>query len=246
VEPAAYAEHEAYERWHWWFAGRRAVMRSLLDPLDARGRWRVLAIGCGYGAEMDYLATYGRTIGTEVEGAPLRSSHSGGKRSVAMAMGEALPFTAQSFDLVGMLDVLEHIAGDCQALEEAHRVLNPGGYLLLTVPALPWLWSEWDVRAHHRRRYTRRSLTSVLDRAGFRLCRVTFFNSALLPVVAAVRLIKSLGWVVRPADGDEFALGSWPLVNRLLTHALKLEALWIRRASLPVGVSLAALARREW
>ena len=245
MEPAAYAELEAYERWHWWFVGRRAVMRSLLNPLGARGRERVLAIGCGYGAEMDFLAAYGPTIGTELERAPLRSSHDGGKRSVAMATAEALPFTEQSFDLVCMLDVLEHVAGERQALAETYRVLRPGGHLLLTVPALPWLWSEWDVRVHHRRRYTRRSLVSVMDRAGFRLCRVTFFNSALLPVVAAVRLIKPLGRIVRAADGNEFALGSRPLVNRVLTGALKLEALWIGRASLPIGVSLAALARRE-
>jgi SAM-dependent methyltransferase len=245
VEPGAYAEHEAYERWHWWFAGRRAVMRSLLDVLDTRGWQRTLAVGCGYGAEMDFLSGYGPATGTELERSPARSSHAGGRRRVTMAAGEALPFDASSFDLVGMLDVLEHVAGEREALAEAHRVLKPGGHLLLTVPALPWLWSDWDRRVHHLRRYTHRSLSAAVATAGFRLRRMTFFNCALLPVVAAVRLVKPLGRMVLPSDGGEFASGSSPLVNWALTKVLELEALWIRGAGLPVGVSLAALARRE-
>ncbi len=245
MEPVAYAEHAAYERTHWWFVGRRAVARSLLHQLAPGDLGRVLAVGCGYGAEMDFLGAYAPAVGVEIEAAPLRSAYAGGVRRVAMARAEALPFATGSFGLVAMLDVLEHVAAADQALAEARRVLKPGGHLLLLVPALEWLWSAWDVRVHHQRRYTARSLTAALDGGGFRLRRLTYFNTVLLPAVAAVRLLGPVGRAARPADGDEFALGSSPLVNRFLTGVLQAEAWVARRAGLPVGVSLAALARRD-
>jgi SAM-dependent methyltransferase len=245
MEPAAYAEHEAYERTHWWFVGRRAVARSLLDRLAPPDPGRVLAVGCGYGAELDFLGAYAPAVGTEIEAAPLRSAHAGGARRVAMARAEALPFAAGSFGLVAMLDVLEHVAAADEALAEVWRVLKPGGHLLLLVPALEWLWSGWDVRVHHLRRYTARSLAAALGRGGFRLRRMTYFNTILLPAVAAVRRLAPVRRVARPTDGDEFALGSSPLANGILTRVLEAEAWVVRRASLPVGVSLAALARRD-
>ncbi len=243
MEPAAYAEHAAYERTHWWFRGRRAVVRSLLARL-APAPGRVLAVGCGYGAELDFLGAWAPAVGTEIEPAPLRSAYAAGTRRVAKAGAEALPFRPASFGLVAMLDVLEHVAAEAPALDEARRVLLPGGHLLLAVPALEWLWSDWDVRVHHQRRYTARSLGAALDRAGFEVVRMTYFNTTLLPVVAAVRRLAPVRRLVRPADGGEFARGSSPLANALLAGVLAAEARLLRHADLPVGVSLAALGRR--
>lgn len=249
MEPAAYAEHAAHERAHWWFVGRRAVVRSLLAPVAPAGFARALAVGCGWGAELEFLGAYAPVIGTEIEAAPLRAARAGGgeagARAVAMARAEALPFAAGSFGLVAMLDVLEHVPAADRALAEARRVLKPGGYLVLLVPALEWLWSAWDVRIHHQRRYSARALAAALDRAGFHVGRMTYFNTALLPVVAAVRRLAPVRWAARPPDGDEFALGSSPPVNRILTAVLEVEAWLVRRLRLPVGVSLAALARRD-
>lgn len=245
MEPAAYAEHAAHERTHWWFVGRRAVVRSLLDPIASLRPERTLAIGCGYGAELDFFGAYAPTVGTEIEPAPLRSAFAGGARRVAMAPAEALPFAPESFGLVAMLDVLEHVVAAERALAEARRVVRRGGHLVLTVPALGWLWSAWDVRVHHQRRYSAGSLAAVLDAAGFRVRRITYFNSLLLPVVAAVRLLPPVRRVARPADGNEFALGSSPWANRALVGVLAAEARLVRRVNLPVGVSLAAIARRE-
>jgi SAM-dependent methyltransferase len=245
MEPAAYVEHAAYERTHWWFAGRRAVVRSLLEPVARDGFARALAVGCGYGAELDFLGTFAPAVGTEIESAPLRSAHAGGSRRVAKARAEDLPFAGESFGLVAMLDVLEHVAAADRALAEARRVLRPGGYLVLLVPALEWLWSDWDVRVHHRRRYTTRSLAGALQGANLRLCRLSYFNCALLPVVAAVRRLAPVRRLARPADGDEFALGSSPIANRVLGGVLRAEAWLVRRTSLPIGVSLVALARRD-
>jgi len=245
VEPAAYAEHAAHERGHWWFMGRRAVVRSLLHPLALPAPRRILAVGCGYGAELDFFGGWGPAVGTEIEPGPLRSAHADGARRVAMARAEALPFAPGSFGLVAMLDVLEHIAAEGRALAEARHVLAPGGHLVLAVPALRWLWSDWDVRVHHQRRYAARSLAAALRGAGFRVVRLTYFNTLLLPVVAAVRRVGLVRRLVRPADGGEFRRGSSPLANRILAGVLGAEARLLRRADLPVGVSLAALARRD-
>jgi SAM-dependent methyltransferase len=244
VDPAAYAEHGAYEGSHWWFVGRRAILASLLRPLATSARGRVLAVGCGFGSELGFLASQGRVVGTEIEWEPLRSARAGAHQ-VAMARAEALPFAAECFDLIAMFDVLEHVAAADRALAEVRRVVRPGGHLVLTVPALQWLWSDWDIRVHHQRRYSARSLAAALAGAGFRLRRMTYFNFLLLPLVAVVRLFAPARRLARPADGNEFALGSSPWANRLLTGVLKAEARFVRRANLPVGVSLAALACRE-
>ncbi len=245
MEPAAYAEHAAYERTHWWFTGRRAVVRSLLEPVARDGLTRALAVGCGYGAELDFLGTIAPAVGTEIEAAPLRSAYGAGARRVAKARAEALPFAGEAFGLVAMLDVLEHVEATDLALAEARRVLRPGGYLVLLVPALEWLWSDWDVRVHHQRRYTAGSLAGALTDAGFRVCRMTYFNCTLLPLVAAVRRLAPVRRLARPADGDEFALGSSPLANGVLAGVLRTEAWLVRHVRIPVGVSLAALARRD-
>ena len=90
------------------------------------------------------------------------------------------------------LDVLEHIEDDRGALAEIRRVLRPGGTLLATVPAYRWMWGPQDEISHHYRRYVRDELSEKIEASGLRLRRATYFNTLLLPAVAAVRLAHRL------------------------------------------------------
>src|SRR5262249_44374054 len=101
----------------------------------------------------------------------------------------------RSYDLVLMLDVLEHIADDHEALRAARSAVRPGGHLLLTVPALSWLWSRHDEVNDHFRRYSRSLLRTVLRDAGFHVESVRYFFAWTV----APMLVRR--WLFRPQSG---------------------------------------------
>jgi SAM-dependent methyltransferase len=234
--------HRAEER-HWWYRGRRRIIHAVLSHLALPARARILDAGCGSGRNMVELARYGTVTGVELSEAALRVARSRGVGEVVQASLEALPLTTSSFDLAVCLDVIEHLDDDRGALRELRRVIVPGGYLIVTVPAYQWLWSNHDVINEHRRRYTRRSLLAVSQEGGWHCERVTYFNSILLPVAAVARTLERL----RKEPPDQ-SLDLWlppaPL-NALLERPLALEAALLARNgnSLRAGLSLLAVLR---
>ncbi len=151
------------------------------------------------------------------------------------------PFDPASFDLVLATDVIEHLSDDQAALRELRRVTAPGGRLLATVPAYQWLWSQHDGAHHHFRRYTLRDLRRRVVASGWEPIAWSYFNSVLLPPIAAVRLLGRR----RPVeDGQRPDLKLTPgTLNRLLEQPMRLEAAMIQRgAHLPAGVSIGLVA----
>jgi len=155
------------------------------------------------------------------------------------------PFGKQ-FDLVGMFDVLEHIAEDQETLRLVHNALRLGGKLLLTVPAHQSLWSYFDEAACHCRRYSADGLRQKLEDAGFEVEFLTQFMACLFPIVWAYRKLNGLRGNNKSAQkrtSEEFRLV--PVVNRVLAGLLHVEANWVCRGhSLPVGTSLVVVARK--
>jgi SAM-dependent methyltransferase len=153
-----------------------------------------------------------------------------------------MPFPDDSFDLAVSLDVIEHLQDDLGALRELRRTVAPGGALLIMVPAYQWLWSGHDEINHHHRRYTRRSLQRVAERAGWRQLRTTYFNSLLLPVAIALRVLERVD-----TKTTESSLDLWvppEPVNWLLERPLALEAALISHGGrIPAGLSLLAVFR---
>jgi len=153
-----------------------------------------------------------------------------------------MPFEAGTFDLAASLDVIEHLEDDLGALRELRRVVAPGGFLLVTVPAYTWLWSGHDEVNHHHRRYTRRSLRAVGEQAGWKQVRTTYFNSLLLPVAMVLRIMDRFS-----RKTTESSLDLWvppqPL-NWLMERPLALEAALIARGGrIPAGLSLLSVFR---
>ncbi|MEA2149841.1 MAG: hypothetical protein QOD69_1671 [Solirubrobacteraceae bacterium] len=242
---------DALEHWtfraeerHWWYRGRRRVLAAVLDGLALPAGTRILDAGCGSGRNMADLARRGTVAGVELASSSLEAARARDVGEVrAGSLEEPLPFADGAFDLAVALDVLEHLSDDALAWRELARVVAPGGRLVVTVPQYAWLWGEHDVVSHHHRRYTRAMLVAHAARAGWRPERLTAFNSALLPAIAAVRLLQRLRRSAQPAD--DLARTPQGIVNGALERVLAAEAAWIGRGrDLPAGVSLLAVLRR--
>ncbi|HEX4106594.1 MAG TPA: class I SAM-dependent methyltransferase [Solirubrobacteraceae bacterium] len=225
------------EDFHWWYRGRRevidAVVRSLELPSDAC----ILDAGCGSGRNMVELARYGTVTGIELAEASVARARARAVGEVVHGSVYEMPFETASIDFAVSLDVIEHLDDDLLALRELRRVVRPGGRALVTVPAYPWLWSSHDHVNHHRRRYTRTMLDTVVADAGWEMDRLTHFNSVLFPAAAIARGLQRIGSSGRPPRSD---LERTPRpLNRILSAPLSMEARLIGRGrSIPVGLSL--------
>jgi SAM-dependent methyltransferase len=241
VERATYEIEAQVERDHWWFRGRRRILGRLLRRLELPPAARVLDVGCGTGANGPVLAAGGNfAVGIDASSIPLRLD---GRGHAVRLRGDAgaLPFAGAAFDLVVALDVLEHLDDDKAAARELARVLAPGGALVAFVPALRLLWGLQDDVSHHRRRYRKRELEEVIAQAGLTVTRSTYFNTLLFPPILAARLAMR---VRRPSElKSENELGG-PVANAILSGIFALEAPLLDRTDLPIGVSLACVARK--
>src|SRR5215210_1972351 len=168
-----------------------------------------------------------------------------GLRATAVASITELPFPDASFDLAVSMDVISDAGtgDDARALAELARVLRPGGRLCLNLPAYRWLAGEHDLAVETRRRYTRGEVRALLRGAGFAPERLTYWNAALLPAVAAARaLSRRRGRGAGEARSD-VRVPPRP-VNRALLALVRAEGRLLRRVDLPAGSSILGVARR--
>lgn len=237
-----FAELATLEDAHFWFQARDRLFRWAIRRYHPQAL-SMLEVGCGTGHVLNQLRLELpelRLVGSELfhEGLWQARERVGSAADLVLADARRLPF-GEDFDVVGAFDVLEHIEEDGRVLAELHRVLRPGGMLLLTVPQHQWLWSEADVRAQHVRRYSRSTLHPLLERAGFEILRSTSFVSLLLPVMLVSRLRRT-----RSADPlAELRLASW--LNTVLGRVMTTERAAIQRGiTFPWGGSRLVIARR--
>ncbi|MBA4747238.1 MAG: class I SAM-dependent methyltransferase [Sphingopyxis sp.] len=239
MDPAAFAGMNAIEDRHWWFVARRAIIDKLITGLALPQDARILEAGCGTGGNLAMLSQHGSLAAFEFDDAARAIAAE--KRICPVAAGhlpDAIGTNDDNFDLIAMLDVLEHIDDDVGSLAALGRRLATSGRLLVTVPAIPALWSAHDVLHHHKRRYTKRSLQAAVGAAGLRIDRIGYFNSLLLPIAAAQRLAaKALGWT-EPVD----AVPAAP-VNAALRTVFAAERHIVGRSGFPIGLSLYAIIR---
>jgi SAM-dependent methyltransferase len=238
---------------HWWFAGRTWSLLHMVDRIvRPNGEQRVLDVGCGAGNMFHHLARYGAVTGVDNNPKPLAIARERGY-DVREGTAEHLPFDGESFDLIFLLDTVEHCDDDEAVLRECSRVCAPGGHLVITVPALMWLWSHNDELNAHRRRYNARGLRAKLGQAGFRVRRMTYNNFLLFPMAAGLILLRR-GAAQEPELGSpHFDDESYqvemepapPLLNAVLKSVTWTESQVLRWFSLPVGTSIICIAERR-
>ena len=246
-----YAIMRRVEESHWWFVGRREIIRSFLkrivrDLETAAGHPRkdaalnILDVGCGTGANLEMLSEFGKAEGVDVSAEALSFCQARGLQNVKLGAAEALPYEDNSFDLVTGLDVVEHLDDDLAGLKEMRRVLRGGGRTLLFVPAFMFLWGVQDDISNHRRRYTLKDLKRVVRGAGFEVERATYVNiSFFAPILLGRLFMRATG--LRPESENNITIG---FLNGLMGKLLSAERGPLRYLNFPFGVSIICVARR--
>ena len=239
MDRVVYDRMAAHDSTHWWYRARRDILRDYLGrygalPKDAR----ILEIGCGTGHNLPMLAAFGSVEAIEIDPAARAIASERLGRPVGEAPLPALPGVERNaYDLVAVLDVVEHIEDDVAALAAMRSLLKPGGKILIAVPAHQWLWSAHDVVNHHHRRYSKATLRAAIAAAGLVPTRLRWFNSLLFPVAAAARIVGR----IRGKDDSDDSPPARPL-NALFERIFRLERHLVGRVPMTPGVSLVTLA----
>jgi SAM-dependent methyltransferase len=248
MEKTEYSVMASVEDRHWWYGGMRAVAAALLDQVyGGRRDLRILDAGCGTGANVRFLRRYGSVVGLDL--APEALELAGERVAAGLARGSvlSLPYRSGSFDLVTSFEVLYHraVPDERPALREARRVLAHGGRLLIRLPAFELLRGHHDDAVHGRRRYTAADVRALLEPVGFRIERISYVNSILLPLPLIQRLLERLLPAPGPTDeASDLAMLPGPL-NELMRWPMAAEAAWLARGrSFPAGLSVICRAVR--
>ena len=248
-------DHDFYKKnyWaeehHWWYLGRRRILLRLLDgwvpPVDGRRERQVLDVGCGTGGMLSHLGRYGDAFGIDMHEQAVRFCRTRGLEHVQLVGDPPYPFADEQFDLVTVLDVIEHVEDDVAVLKEISRVMRPGGILLVTVPAYMSLWGGEDVISHHLRRYRSGQLRERMIAADLEVQRLSYFNTLLFPAVAGIRLARRLSAKSDTRVDSDSDVSVPNAVNEVLTRLFSAEAALIERMNLPFGVSILGLATKR-
>lgn len=238
MEDIEYEKMYNLEKDYWWWVGRRHLFTGIISRLNLNSP-NILDIGCGTGINLRSLEQYGAVTGVDNSECALAFCGKRGHINVLNADADNLPFQNSTFDLITALDLLEHV-DDNQVLNEFRRILKPDGYLMITVPAFNFMWSQHDEAVHHKRRYVKRDLISILMKNGFLISKISYWNFFTFPIVSIVRIVKNR-FRIGSVTTDTFALPK--VVNSLLVYLLCMESWILKCTSFPFGVSLICLAR---
>jgi len=248
---------------HWWFAGKRRIIYDLLSRYvrrpgglaasglatdgslavsgsTARVAARVADLGCGCGKTLEELPEGFSGVGLDASATAAAFCRERGVTAVVGALPGDVPFAEGSFDAVILADILEHVEDDAGAAAAAARLLRPGGVMIATAPAFPWLWSSWDEIHGHKRRYTAGSFRAALGGAGLQIELASYYNTFLFPAAVVGRLAKK---ITGARSARELSIPpAW--LNAVLGAIFASERHLLGRVPLPVGLSLVAVLRK--
>ena len=245
MDPKEYIRIAGLEAEHWWYRGMGEVALGLLEGVKLPRPALILDAGCGPGGTSARFKALGPVVGLDLAPEALNLARRHGLEGLVRGSITALPFADESFDLVLSFDVIYHlwVGDDRLALRELARVLKPGGYLLIRVPAFEALRGPHDRVVLTRHRYTAGEVADLVRSAGLRVERLTYANGLLFAPAVLWQLAGRLIGPDQKAASDVRALPG--PINSFLYRILCLEGRLIRRfGRLPIGLSVICLAQR--
>lgn len=230
-----------------WFTGRNDVIKWLVKRFGEKIR-NFIEVGCGTGFVTSSLARKFSTpvfYGLDVSMKALAYAKSRIPDAI-FVQGDALhlPFNS-GFDAVGLFDVVEHIEDDDTVFGEIHRVLNNDGKIFVTVPQYQWLWSDSDVRAMHKRRYSKKELKKKITKAGFEVLDIGSFVSLPFPALLLAKLRTRFRELLKKNSPVAPEIKIPAILNRIFTFITNIEnKMLFSGISFPFGGSLYCVASK--
>ncbi len=231
------------EQSHWFFKTKRMFIESFLNKTDFPSNAQIFEPGCGTGANRIFLEKYGSVTSLDFSEDALEFCQERDLNRLIRGDLNQLGIRNETFDFAFLLDVLYHqwIKDDLSALCDISRILKPGGKLLITDSAFPFLLSSHDKAVMTRERYTIPSLTEKLNKSGFKVLRASYMFATTFPALTFVRLIQKL----IPSQENSSNVFKVPhFINQLILKIMSLEARVLSRSQLPFGSSVIILAEK--
>ncbi len=226
---------------HWWHISKRQIVRQLIEKYNKVKNPKILDVGCGTGKNMENLKSLGFVYGLDSSIDALNFCKKRGLKNLILGSAEKTHLKKDTFNIITLLDVLEH-TDDNKALQEVYRILKNDGLIIITVPAYSWLWSNWDVVLHHQRRYTTKSLSEILKKNNFKTIKISYMYSFLILPALIIRTVKSL--FSKKEYSSDFKLSS-PLINCIMNKINGIESYFVRNLSIPIGTSIIVVAKKN-
>lgn len=239
MERSVYEKMASVQDEHWWFEGRRAVIKTILDKIHFSQEARILEIGAGTGSNLSLLSNYGEVVACEYDAESREVCKKSGWNVHPCELPHDLPGNIGKFDIICLFDVLEHVKEDNESIQSLKELLRPNGKIIIACPAYQWLYSDYDVALGHFKRYSESDLIDLASKNNLTIERSGYFNTFLFPLSLAGKLVESCGIKAR-SRGLKVPPKT---INLSLKSIFKLESNFIKNRLFPFGTTVIIQAR---
>lgn len=247
VYPITFRLEENY----WWYVARRKIIIDQLNDqhfnlTEKREKPKLLDFGCGTGINLVHFSKYFEAYGMDSSVDAIGFCLKRGLKNVRLfnfeKINEDNPFQIQ-FDVITLLDVLEHLDDEAKYLSLFSHWLKESGILLITVPAFQWVWSGEDYVSNHFRRYTKKKLLDTLNQSGFTIIKTSYFNFLLFPLQIMIIFFNR---IFSPSSQTKTNLKEMPeWINAILEKIMYFESAILQRHQFPFGGSILCICQKN-
>ncbi|MBI4085844.1 MAG: methyltransferase domain-containing protein [Candidatus Liptonbacteria bacterium] len=223
----------------WWFRARRNIIEQIIKELiGGDSSKKILDFGAGVGVVSKMMANYADVIAVDNSPESVRLSS-----YPIQLISDLKCFDDNSFDIVTAFDVLEHCLDDEEIIKEFWRILKPGGFVFVAVPAYQFLWREYDTLVHHYRRYLKGELSNKFKKYSFLILKSSYYNTLLFPLLVVNVTYEKIRNLFTKKQRNELELYGY-ITNEMLFKIFNAEKYWLKKHNFPYGSSILLTARK--